>query len=224
MKPRVSVRHVSKTYGSRRVLDDVSFRCVEGQVTGLIGPNGAGKTTMLRTIVGLLRPDTGAVLLDGHELPAALARTCVAYFAGGSTLPGCVRVGRWVRLFQNTDEGPESGRLVRVLSRGSRQVVGLRATLTIAKPELVVLDEPWEGLDPDGARWLTDSIRVLRRGGACLIVSSHRLHDLADVCDRYLFLDRGVATPVEAHDRDGGARPTVEALYAAFDALRGPRT
>ena len=224
MRPRVTVRHVSKTYGSRRVLDDVSFGCAGGQVTGLIGPNGAGKTTMLRTIVGLLHPDAGAVLLEGLELPAALARTRVAYCAGGSTLPGSVRVGRWFRLFQSTYDGPEISRRVRVLSRGSRQMLGLRAALAVAPPELVVLDEPWEGLDPDGARWLTDSIRLLRRGGACLIVSSHRLHDLVDVCDRYLFLDRGVATPLEAHHRDGGARPSVEALYSAFDALRGTRT
>jgi len=88
-------------------------------------------------------------------------------------------------------------------------------------PDLIVLDEPWEGLDPDASRWLTEAMRARRDAGVTILVSSHRLHDLAGVCDRYVFLDRGFATIVagEALARNGVV--TGDGLLAAFDAVRG---
>jgi ABC-2 type transport system ATP-binding protein len=111
-------------------------------------------------------------------------------------------------------------RPVRVLSRGTRQLLGLRTLFSLTSLELIVLDEPWEGLDPDGSRWLSEAICARRDAGAVVVVSSHRLHDLAGVCDRYVFIDRGFARSIAAQTISGRGGVTAEALLAAFDQIR----
>jgi ABC-2 type transport system ATP-binding protein len=215
----LEARHLSKSYGRTVVLRDVSFKVQPGEALGIIGPNGAGKTTMLRMLVGLVSGG-GAVTLDGHRLSEGLRRLQVAYFAGESTVPPVVRARRWRSLFHKVD-ATVNNRPVRVLSRGTRQLLGLRTIFSLPALNLVILDEPWEGLDPDGARWLSAAIRARCDGGAAVVVSSHRLHDLAGVCDRYLFLQDGRVTSQSAADvAPGGAN--AEALLAAFDAMRRP--
>jgi ABC-2 type transport system ATP-binding protein len=85
---------------------------------------------------------------------------------------------------------------------------------------LLVLDEPWEGLDPDASRWLSDAMRDRRAAGTVIVLSSHRLHDLAGVCDRYIFIDRGVGTSIAADTISDRGTVTGEALLAAFDQVR----
>jgi len=191
----------------------------QSEAVGLIGPNGAGKTTLLRIGVGLLRPDTGLVTLDGEDVIRALSRVSVGYFAGESTMPSSVRAREWLGLFHEVD-GCADNRPVRELSRGTRQLLGLRMILSLPSLCLLVLDEPWEGLDPDASRWLTDSLRARRDDGTAILVSSHRLHDLAHVCDRYVFLDRGSATSVPASALVQNGNVTGEGLMAAFDKVR----
>jgi ABC-2 type transport system ATP-binding protein len=220
MNTPLSVRGLTKSYGSTQVLRDINFDVSRGEVIGFVGPNGAGKTTLLRLAVGLLKPDAGAVWLDGEDLPAALRRMRVEYFAGGSTLPPTVSARRWRQLFRGGDGATEKRR-IRLLSRGTRQLLGLQALFADAAPgaDLIVLDEPWEGLDPDATRWLTQSITACRASGAAILVSSHRLHDLADVCDRGAFLVEGRITLVDVRERPGGT-PGAAALLDAFDRLR----
>jgi ABC-type multidrug transport system ATPase subunit len=157
---------------------------------------------------------------DGEPEASALARFRAAYFSGESTLPPGVSAREWRSLFQDDDEGGEA-RQFRLLSRGTRPQVGLKTLLSVSGVRLFVLDEPWEGLDPDASRWLTEMMRARRDAGVTILVSSHRLHDLAGVCDRYVFLDRGFATIVtgEAVARNGVV--TGDGLLAAFDAVRG---
>jgi ABC-2 type transport system ATP-binding protein len=215
----LDARGLSKTYWRTTVLTDVSLSADSGEVLGIIGPNGAGKTTLLRMLLGLIR-GSGVVHLNGTPLPAGLARVRVGYFGGESTVPPVVQARRWRGLFRGVEPGHDDRR-ARVLSRGTRQLLGLGAVLSVPELDLIVLDEPWEGLDPDAARWLSSVIAARRKVGACVLVSSHRLHDLAGVCDRYLFLDRGRLTEVGAADlAPDGAAVTAEALFAAFDALR----
>lgn len=220
MSTLLSARGVAKSYGNRRVLRDVTFDACRGEVLGFVGPNGAGKTTLLRLAVGLLTPDSGAVTLDGEPLPGALRRVNVAYFAGGSTLPPSVGARRWSRLFRGGESAVET-RPIRLLSRGTRQILGLQSLFAagIDMPDLIVLDEPWEGLDPDATRWLTESMRASRNAGAAVLVSSHRLHELAGVCDRCAFLVNGRLTLVDVRGGPGGTT-TGAALLDAFDALR----
>ena len=145
---RLVVRGLSVRYGRQLVFHGVSFTVAAGHCLGVIAPNGAGKTTLLRTLVGLLRPYTGEVLMNGEHPPAALSRVGVAYFAGEATLPGFVRAAAWGRLGNGDAVTPDTRRL-RALSRGTRQLLGLRTVLGRQPLDLVVLDEPWEGLDTE---------------------------------------------------------------------------
>ena len=216
----LSLIAVVKRYDGKRVLSGVTFNAGSGDAIGIIGPNAAGKTTLLRIIVGLIRPDSGWLRLGGEPIERGLIRTPVAYFAGESTIPPAVRARTWRHLFHDVDDRGEN-RQFRLLSRGTRQLLGLRTILSVTGIRLLVLDEPWEGLDPDAARSLTDAMRARRDAGVTLIVSSHRLHDLAGVCDRYVFLNRGIATVASGQAVSRNGQVNGESLLAAFDAVRG---
>jgi len=208
--------NVSKRYGRERALEGVTLQVHAGQILGLIGPNGAGKTTLLRILVSLLRPSSGAVVLGGN----AVAK----YFGGERTLPPFVSARRWVRICSGAGDRQLSDiprRRMAWLSRGTRQRVGLVATLSGDAPALLVLDEPWEGLDPDGSRWLSQQLLALRAAGTAVVVSSHRIHELADVCDRCEFLIQGkLSSPVlEGWEATLGI-DRAEQLYEAFDRAR----
>ena len=203
--------HVSRRLGGHLALHDVSFAIASGEVLGIVGPNGAGKTTLLRILAGLLNPSSGS--LRRH------ASCSVSYFGGERTLPPDVSAKRWVGLWSPEAARDTTRRCFAVLSRGTRQRVGLSATLAACREGLLILDEPWEGLDPDASRWLSQAMLVRRSAGVAAIVSSHRIHDLADVCDRCLFLIDGRLAPVEVQCHDLPDRAAE--LYAAFDRLRG---
>lgn len=219
----VSVDRVSKSYGREEVLRDVTFSIGCGEAVALIGPNGAGKTTMLRLLVGAVRPDSGEVRVAGDMVPAAFAHTRVAYFGGESTMPPGIRVAAWRRLFQEPAASDPDARLLGVLSRGTRQMVGLRTVFSLPALRLIALDEPWEGLDPDASRWLAQAVRARRASGAALLLSSHRLHDLAGLCDRYLFLNDGRVLSFEARALGADGIVTSDALFSAFDRMREGR-
>jgi ABC-type multidrug transport system ATPase subunit len=215
----VSVRELAVHYGRRRVFQQVSFDVGAGQSLGVIGPNGSGKTTLLRALAGCLPPRVGEIRIRGLAPRDAYERTGIAYFAGDATLPGSVRASRWGSL-ANGDAVTTDTRPIRALSRGTRQLLGLRTALGRQPLGLIVLDEPWEGLDPDAARWLTATLETKRDRGAGVVLSSHRLHDLAGLCDMYLFLLPRQAALIQAHDIAPGSVVTPDLLTAAFDRLR----
>jgi ABC-type multidrug transport system ATPase subunit len=218
----LSVRHLAVRYGRRLVFDAVSFDLGGGQCLGVIGPNGAGKTTLLRTVVGLLTPSAGDVRIDGLLPRDALSRSGVAYFAGEATLPGYVRAAAWGSL--GTGEAvTDDRRRLRALSRGTRQLLGLRTVLGRQPLHLVVLDEPWEGLDPDAARWLSTTLELKRDRGAAVLLASHRLEDLAGLCDAYLLLRVHGSVLVNAHQLAPVGHVTPALLAEAFDRLRSGR-
>jgi ABC-2 type transport system ATP-binding protein len=214
-----SVRDLAVHYGRRRVFQHISFDLGAGQSLGVIGPNGSGKTTLLRALAGCLAPRAGDIRLNGLPPRDAYERTGVAYFAGDATLPGSVRAVRWGSL-GNGDQVTSDKRPIRALSRGTRQLLGLRTVLGRQPLGLIILDEPWEGLDPDGARWLSTTLETKRDRGAGIVLSSHRLHDLAGLCDMYLMLLPRHAMVVQSHELAQGAPVTGDLLAAAFDRLR----
>jgi len=216
----LAVRDLSATYGRRLVFQRVSFDVMAGQAVGVIGPSGSGKTTLLRAIVGCITPRHGEIRINGLTPRDALERIAVAYFAGDVTLPGSVRAAKWGGL-GNGDTVTPDRRRIRALSRGTRQLLGLRTVLGRHPLGLIVLDEPWEGLDPDAARWLTAIIETKRDRGAAVVLSSHRLHDLAGLCDAYLCLLPHEATVVHAHEIVPVGPVTAEHLVKVFDRLRG---
>jgi ABC-2 type transport system ATP-binding protein len=182
MRTGLEMAAVVKSYGTRPVLRGAWLQVKAGEAVGLIGANGAGKTTLLRIAAGLVIPDEGLarVLKEGGQ-------PFVRYFGGERTLPPGVRTHRWARWF---GADVEDRRRLGQLSRGSRQLVGLQSVLAEAA-DLILLDEPWEGLDPIGAAWLTNSVRRWQERGAALLISSHRLHDLSSACTRFVLLEGG---------------------------------
>ena len=215
----LSVRQLSAHRSRRLVAQAVTFDLRAGQVLGVVGANGSGKTTLLRTLVGFVSPAAGEVRVDGRIPPAALRAAPTAYFAGEATLPGFVRAAAWGNL--GTGEVVMTDRRrIRALSRSTRQLLGLRTALGRHPLRLIVLDEPWEGLDPDATRWLSATLEAKRDRGAAVVLSSHRLHDLAGVCDKYLLLTGGVPTLVRAHDIARSGLVSPEQLIDALDRAR----
>lgn len=203
MKTRLELVGVTKAFGRHRVLNNVWLQVKAGETVGLVGSNGAGKTTLLRIAAGLVRADAGRVRW-------ADSRPAIRYFGGQITLPPDVSVRRWASLFGvRTEERRSIGQL----SRGNRQSLGLRLVLAGSDANVLLLDEPWEGLDLSGCDWLAANLRRWRDAGAALVVSSHRLHDLVAVCTRFVLLDAGRCVPLAAQDQ----RPRIEDVVQAFN-------
>jgi ABC-type multidrug transport system ATPase subunit len=220
MTPVLVIRDLAAWYGRREIFHGVTFSLDAGQSLGVIGPNGAGKTTLLRTVVGLLTSSVGELRINGAPPREALKWTPVAYFGGDVTLPGAVRASAWGTLGTGAQITSERRR-IRTLSRGSRQLLGLRTALGRHPLGLIVLDEPWEALDPDTTRWLTTTLESKRDRGAAVVLASDRLQDLAGLCDLYLFLVGGQPTLLKAHEIAPVGPVTSAVLTDIFDKLRG---
>jgi ABC-type multidrug transport system ATPase subunit len=189
----LDLRDVSRRYKRAVALRGIDLTVERGEVVGLVGPNGAGKTTLLRICAGLARPSAGEVTLG-------IRPSEIRYFGGERTLPPNVSARGWSRLWiapGNRERSEPDNRLqdssqrIGELSRGSRQRLGLVVTVGGGEGRLLLLDEPWEGLDPDATRWLSAELVSARAGGAAILVSSHRIHELAEICTRCEFLVGG---------------------------------
>jgi ABC-2 type transport system ATP-binding protein len=205
-KPAAEVVHLTKRYGANAVLDDVTFRVEAGTITGFLGPNGAGKTTTLRILLGLATPTSGHVLIDGRR-PGELddpARHVGAVLEANDFHPA--RSGRdhlrvLARLCDLGDDRVDellatvglsaaAGRRVGDYSLGMRQRLGLAAAL-LGEPRLLVLDEPTNGLDPVGVRWMRDLTRAFADAGGAVLMSSHLLTEAQHTVDHVLIIDQG---------------------------------
>jgi len=197
---------LTKRYKSVTAVDDLSFRVREGAVTGFLGPNGAGKTTTLRMVLGLARPSEGSATIQGRryvELDEP-ARTVGANLEVAGAHPG--RSGRNHLRALAAMAGLPPSRVDEVLrlvelesaadrragkySLGMRQRLGLAATL-LGDPRVLVLDEPANGLDPQGIRWLRDFLRAMAAEGRTVLVSSHVLAEVAQTVDDVVVIHRG---------------------------------
>lgn len=202
----IQVRHLTKTIGARAVLDDVSFDVVSGRVTGLAGPNGAGKSTLLRCMLSIDTVDRGHVLFAGQPYTSLdrPASTVGALLDAAAAHPGRSGVDhlRWVAAAIGVDRrritevletvglSDAASARVRTYSLGMRQRLGL-ATALLGDPAYVLLDEPTNGLDPDGIRWLRDTARGLADDGRAVLVSSHLLSELASLADDLVVIGDG---------------------------------
>ncbi|GAA4591879.1 ATP-binding cassette domain-containing protein [Planotetraspora phitsanulokensis] len=203
----IEFNHVSKVYRKVRALDDVSFTVEPGTVTGFVGPNGAGKSTALRVLVGLARPTAGSATVLGRpytELgcPGLLVGTLLD---AGARHPG--RTGREVLTLgamtlglprSRVDEvldlvgltGEESRRTVGGYSLGMRQRLGVGHAL-LGRPRVLILDEPANGLDPQGIQWMRGLLRDLADLGCSVLLSTHLLHEVEQVADHIVMIGRG---------------------------------
>jgi ABC-type multidrug transport system ATPase subunit len=210
----LTARGLAARYGRREVFSGLTFQVSPNQSLGVIGPNGSGKTTLLRLMAGLLSPSAGQLVIRDLCPRDAVSRLNVGYFAGDFTLPGSVRARDWATLATGDTLTPERRR-IRTLSRGTRQLLGLRTVLSRPHLNLVILDEPWEALDVDASRWLSRTLEAKRDRGAAVVLASHDPQDLAGICDLYLVLVGRRGTLVKAHELSS-AGPVTAALLADF--------
>ena len=202
----IEVEDLTKRHGDRTAVDGVSFAVQPGTVTGFLGPNGAGKSTTMRMIAGLDRPTAGRVRVNGRDYrgaPAPLAELGVLLEAR-AVHPGRSARNHLLALAQTAglgrarvDEVIEqvglagvAGRRVGAFSLGMGQRLGIGVAL-LGRPRTIMLDEPVNGLDPEGVRWVRTLLRSLADGGCTVFVSSHLLGEMAETADRLVVIGRG---------------------------------
>jgi ABC-2 type transport system ATP-binding protein len=233
----IEVEHLTKRFRSTLAVDDLSFRVREGAITGFLGPNGAGKTTTLRVVLGLVRPSSGSARVMGRlyrELDSP-SRQVGAVLEAASFHPG--RSGRNHLRVLATASGLPRSRVEEVLevvglsadaarrvggySLGMRQRLSLAAAL-LGDPRVLVLDEPANGLDPQGIRWLRELLRSLAGEGRTILVSSHVLAEIEQIADEVVIIHRGKfvehATTAELGARAAGG---IRVRSPQADRLRG---
>ncbi|ARC56416.1 putative ABC transporter ATP-binding protein YxlF [Frondihabitans sp. 762G35] len=202
----IEVSNLTKTYKSKTVVDDVSFAAERGQITALLGPNGSGKSTTMRMMLDLAPPTSGRATFCGtpyRDLPhpgthVGVSLDASAQHEGRSVWETARLAGLMLRVPRTTvrDHLEAVGlstvhrRRVGALSLGMRQRLGLALAL-LGSPACLVLDEPGNGLDPEGMRWLSDHLLSFARDGGAVILSSHHLREIEVIADHAVILDRG---------------------------------
>jgi len=206
----ITVTQLSKLYGDFKAVDRFSLSVGAGEIVGLIGPNGAGKTSTLRCIVGIQAPSAGTIAIDGHDIVAepVAAKRELAFMADEPQLFEYLTVMEHLRLtarlYRVTDFDARAAALLSELqlagkeeslptelSRGMKQKVAIACGL-LHDPKALLFDEPLTGLDPLGIRHMKETIVSRGRSGAAVIVSSHLLHLVEEICTRIVIIDRGV--------------------------------
>ncbi|MGA5898833.1 ABC transporter ATP-binding protein [Streptomyces venetus] len=202
----IEVQDLTKEYGTARAVDGLTFRVLPGRVTGFLGPNGAGKSTTMRLVLGLDRPTAGSATIGGRAYPTlreplrhvgALLDAQAAH--GSRTARDHLRVlavsnripdRRVDEVLEETGLASVARRRVRTYSLGMRQRLGIAAAL-LGDPEVVILDEPSNGLDPEGIVWIRQLLRRLAGEGRTVLVSSHLMNETASFADHLVVLGRG---------------------------------
>ena len=192
----VSLQHISKSFGSQKVLNDVSLEIPAGQIVGLLGPNGAGKSTLMKILIGLWSADSGTVsapsrigyLPENNPLYEEMYVTEYLQFMAKMTNDKC-QMTNVDALIDKVGLTPEKHKHIRELSKGYRQRVGLAQAL-LGDPELLILDEPTTGLDPNQLVEIRSLIRSLGKDRT-VILSTHIMQEVREMCDRVVILDHG---------------------------------
>ncbi|MBP8001116.1 MAG: ATP-binding cassette domain-containing protein [Chloroflexi bacterium] len=239
----IEVKNLSKYYGEKdsiKAVDGVTFTCFDGQITGLLGPNGAGKTTTLRMIAGLIKPLTGTVIVDGHDVirdpkgvrralgvqsdmngvyPRLTPREQFRYYAGFYGLKGNSLETRIQTIIDELKMGEIADRRAEGFSRGQRQKIVIGRAL-IHDPRNVIMDEPTNGLDVLAVRDTRQTIRDLKDQGRCVLFSTHYMDEAERLCDHIAIIVQGkivaYGTPTDLITQTGK-----DHLEEAFVAIAG---
>jgi len=229
----VSCRELTKHYGDLVAIDGITFSLHPGTVTGFLGPNGAGKTTTLRLLLGLAEPSGGEALIFGRRYreleqpirrvgavlestdfhPSRSGRDHLRTLALAAELP----LSRVEEVLKQVGLGAAADRRVKSYSLGMRQRPGLAASL-LGDPELLVLDEPANGLDPAGVHWLRGFLQTLAAQGRSVLISSHLLAEVAQTVDQILIIDHGRLLASGRLDDIAGNGRTLEEVYLELTA------
>ena len=231
----IEIIDVTKKYGGRTAVDRVSFTAKAGRVTGFLGPNGAGKSTTLRILLGLDRPASGTALIDGKSYTALAQplRTVGAMLDGASAIPERRGIDhlRWIaqsnriparrigEVLEQVGLSEAATRRVRKYSLGMRQRLGLAAAL-LGEPRFLVLDEPVNGLDPEGIRTIRAFLRSYADDGNTVLLSSHLMGETAQTVDDIVIINKGRIIADGALEQIIAGHASLE---NAFFALTGSR-
>jgi ABC-2 type transport system ATP-binding protein len=234
--PAIEIDGLFKRFGEVVAVDDLSFSARAGAVTGFLGPNGAGKSTTLRALLGLVRPTGGAAVIGGRcyaELrepfrhvgavldadafhPGRRARDHLRVLATAAGLP----LARIDAVLREVDLADAADRRVKGFSLGMRQRLGLAGAL-LGEPEVLVLDEPANGLDPEGINWLRQYLRAFADGGGTVLVSSHLLAEVAQTVDDVVIIAGGrLVTQSSLAELSNRSRAGVRVRTPQVDELR----
>ncbi|HEV3216701.1 MAG TPA: ABC transporter ATP-binding protein [Vicinamibacterales bacterium] len=238
----IAISHLTKTYGDFKAVDDLSFAVGAGEIVGLIGPNGAGKTSTLRCIVGIHAPSAGTVTVDGHDIvhDSIAAKRRLAFMADEPQLFEYLTVTEHLRLtarlYQVREFDARANALIAELqlngkenalpaelSRGMKQKVAIACGL-LHEPAALLFDEPLTGLDPLGIRHMKETIVSRGKAGAAVIVSSHLLHLVEEICTRIVIIDRGLKvadgtlTELRAQSEDAATGSSLEQIFLKVTA------
>ncbi|HEX9280650.1 MAG TPA: ABC transporter ATP-binding protein [Gemmatimonadales bacterium] len=237
----IAVRGLTKLYGSLVAVEDLSFEVAPGEVLGLVGPNGAGKTTTLRSLVGIVRPTRGSISIGGRDLDRdpVEAKRQLAFMPDEPRLFDYLTVEEHLRftgrlydvrdaearipaLLRELELAEKAGALPDELSRGMKQKLAIACGL-LHEPKSLLFDEPLTGLDPAGMRRMKQTIVERARQGAAVILSSHLLHLVEEVCTRVLVIHRGRLVAIGTIAEIVGSRPDLRgrSLEEVFLALTG---
>ena len=232
---RIAIRNLSKRFGGFTAVDDLSFDVEPGHITGFLGPNGAGKTTTLRMLLGLVAPTSGTATIDGQRYrdlahpaqvvgaaleatnfhPGRSGRDHLRVLAAASRIPD----SRVDELLELTGIPAAARKRAGEYSMGMRQRLGLAAAL-LGDPKVLILDEPANGLDPEGIRWLRGFLRHLSDNGKTILISSHQLQEVQQTVDHVVILSNGrLIRSGTMAELSGGAATIVRTSDA--DALAG---
>ena len=233
--PVVTVRSLTKRYGNVAAVEDLTFSLDRGTVTGFLGPNGAGKTTTLRLLLGLAEPTrgeahlfgrryrdiddparrVGAVLESNDFHPARSGRNHLRALALAAQIPSA----RVEEVLELVDIAGAADRRVQTYSLGMKQRLGLAGAL-LGDPELLMLDEPANGLDPAGVHWLRGFIRRFADHGGTVVILSHVLAEVAQTVDQVVIIDHGRLLAAARLDELTGRGETLEDIYLELTAAR----
>jgi ABC-2 type transport system ATP-binding protein len=206
---RLEVKHLKKYYTSQKAVDDISFSLAPGSIFGLLGPNGAGKTTLIRMITGILFPDEGDIIFDGQpfnpdrdiayigympeekglykKMKIGDQAIYLAQLKGLSRATATERVKRWFIKFEMQSWWNKK---VEDLSKGMQQKLQF-VTTVLNDPKLIILDEPFSGLDPVNSNLIKEEIYQLAQHGASIIFSTHRMEQVEEICDHIILVNKG---------------------------------
>jgi ABC-2 type transport system ATP-binding protein len=205
----LEVRHLKKYYATQKAVDDINFTVDKGSIFGLLGPNGAGKTTLLRMVTGIFFPDEGEILLDGKKFDPINDIAHIGYMPEERGLYKKMKIGEQaiylarLKGLSKTDAitkvkdwfvkfGMESwwSKKVEDLSKGMSQKLQF-VTTVLHEPKLIILDEPFSGLDPVNANLIKDEIYDLAKKGCSIIFSTHRMEQVEEICDHIILVNKG---------------------------------
>jgi ABC-2 type transport system ATP-binding protein len=225
----IEIQGLSKRFGEVAAVDDLSFTAREGAVTGFLGPNGAGKSTTLRMLLGLVRPSQGSATIGGKPYAAmaepfrrvgAVLEADAFHLRVRATAAG-LPLARVDAVLREVDLADVGHRRVKGFSLGMRQRLGLASAL-LGEPEVLILDEPANGLDPEGVHWLRQFVRAFADGGGTVLVSSHVLAEVAQTVDDVVIIaNGGLVTQSSLAELANRSRSGVRVRTPQAEALRG---